>query len=73
MTRDLHYKVCSFRLSEKTVEKLRELKKGSDLSYNLLLSGMAEQFKLQKYVEKRERIQSKRKSSVSNLPEETNL
>lgn len=72
MARDLHYKVYSFRLSAETSEKIRELKKDSDFSYNLLLVGMIEQFKLQKYVKKRKQIESK-KRSMSNLSKEAGV
>lgn len=49
--RDLHYKVHSFRLNEKTVKELKNIKVLLDTSYNLTFRELIQKYK--KYEKKK--------------------
>lgn len=42
--RDKHYQQFTFRLSEETIEKLRELKKKEDVSWNLIINSLIKKY-----------------------------
>lgn len=61
--RDLHYKVHSFRLNEKTVEELKNIKVLLDTSYNLTFRELIQKYK--KYEKKK--IQQQRGGRNASL------
>lgn len=46
--RDQHYKCFAFRLDERTVKKLKQYKKATELTWNLLFHEMMLHYKLSK-------------------------
>ena len=42
--RDKHYRVKQFRISEETYEKLKELKEKENISWNILITKLLEQY-----------------------------
>lgn len=61
--RDLHYKVHSFRLNEKTVKELKNIKVLLDTSYNLAFRELIQKYK--KYEKKK--IQQQRGDRNASL------
>lgn len=53
--RNMHYKPISFRLNDKTVEKLKKIHNETNLSYNLIFTEMIKSYF--KKLEKRRKTQ----------------
>lgn len=48
--RNLHYKVFSYRLNDKTAENIKELKHHSEVSYNMLFSDFIKSYRRSKKI-----------------------
>lgn len=70
MSRNLHYKSFSFRLSDDLAEEIKNKKKQSGLSYNQFFSQTTKNFDVQKYLKKMEKV--KEKIKIKNIEKLTN-